>query len=232
MLVDRAIIIRRPTHELSKQYAQTCVESCEKVGLKWEFLDAVEGLEPLAAYHHVGVSKISCSPNKGNANCHASHILCWKRIIELDKCCIIFEHDALILANVSKLDIPDDTVVTLGNRVQERDGYQPIGNPDKVVRIKKSIGGHAYALTPKSATYLYDDAINKGITMGVDRWLFMQNACGLPLCMAEPPPCVCWDRPSTMPERRGRTYNAQVYSESKTDGWIKGIENAKLTRHG
>jgi len=230
MKVDRAIIIRREKdHEagrLSREYAQQCADSCDRFELPWEYLTAVEDLPQKEAYASVGVTKVMFKPNQGNSNCHSSHIKAWKRIVEIGRCCVIFEHDAILKSSLKELDIPDRTVVTLGNRILDESKYNPIGPPVDLVKIGRSIGGHSYALTPASARYLYDNAASEGVAMGVDNWLFMKNKCGLPLYIADPPPAVCWDRPSTMPERKGRTYNARNFPDTLTEKWKRGLKNA------
>ena len=42
--VDKAYIIRIKNHELSENLAKRCSDSCEKVGMPYEFWDAYNGL--------------------------------------------------------------------------------------------------------------------------------------------------------------------------------------------
>lgn len=200
MNISRALIIRRQGVELSEQYAAVCAQSCEQHGLPYEFIDAVQFLKPKEAYQSVGsFMKRQWSCEEGNACCHASHIKCWKRIIEIGKPCIILEHDALIVGDVTTVDIPDRGVVTFGYRVANKDDYKPPRPAEKLTKISKAVGVHACGLSPTTAKWLYDDATTNGVTMGVDRWLMMGPSSGLPLYVCDPPQAVCWMRESTMP---------------------------------
>lgn len=198
MLVDRGLIIRRDRVKISKEFAQDCADSCEKHNLPYEFIKAVEFLKPDEAFKSVGTFRTPNYNNTmGNCCCHSSMIKCWRRIIELQKTCLILEHDALIVGDVKTLDIPDMAVVTFGFRVKDIKHYKPIGPAEKLHKLNKSIGCHAYAITPKTAEWLVEDVEKNGVSVGVDRWLMMQTKSGLPLYACEPPQAVCWPRCST-----------------------------------
>lgn len=199
MKVDRALIIRGKDVPLSVEYANICAESCDQFNVPYEFIDAVYEQNGQRAYDLVG-AKIAkdWTFNNGNAGCHASMIKCWDRIVELGEPCIIMEHDALLVGDVRDVDIPDMSCVTFGFRVKNKDEYNPISKIKKLVKIKRSIGCHAYAITPKTAEWLLHNARVDGLTCGVDRWLMMGPRSGLPLYVSDPPQAVCWVRKSTM----------------------------------
>lgn len=231
MKIDRALIIRRLKVPISMEYAEMCAKSCEKHDLPYEFIEAVEFLECGDAFKSVGAfKKPSYSNTMGNCCCHASHIKSWKRIVEVDKPCIILEHDAVVKGDVRSIDIPDMATVTFGHRVANLDDYTPPGKLEKLVSIPKSVGVHACALTPKTANWLWEDARTNGVAVGVDRWLMMQRASKLPLYVAEPPQVVCWARVSTSNLDRTLEFNktprSQVtnYRESLTPGWYGGLK--------
>lgn len=231
MAIDRALIIRRPTHDLSKRYAAMCAESCDQHGLPWEYIDGVENLSCVEAFAEVGTKPVNGYTNTpGDCCCHASHILAWKRIVEIGKPCLILEHDAIVLGDVRTVDLPDMAVVTFGHRVRSRDQYRPPSQAETIVRIPRSVGVHACGLTPKTAQWLYEDAMQNGIGVGVDRWLMMKTMSGLPLYVCEPPQVVCWVRASTSHYARTKQYeNGGIpkvvnYPESFTPGWKKGLQ--------
>lgn len=236
MKIDRALIIRRQGVKLSQDYAAVTAESCEKHNLPYEFIDAIEFLECDDAFKKVGAFKSNIYNNSiGNCCCHASHILSWKRIVEIDKPCIILEHDAVILGDVRNIDIPDMAVVTFGHRVADINDYTPPNSIEKLVKVPRAIGVHACGLSPKTAKWLYEDAQKNGITIGVDRWLMMQRRSGLPLYVAEPPQAVCWARMSTMKmqttskakhidPKQSMKSQVQNYKEALTPGWFKGLK--------
>lgn len=228
--IDRALIIRREQVPLSMEYAEGCAKSCEKHGLPYEFITAVEFLPCDKAFASVGARKAPTYNNTmGNCCCHSSHIKCWRRIVEIDRPCLVLEHDALVLGDVRGIDIPDMAAVTFGHRVTTEDQYSPPRPIEKLVQINRAIGVHACALTPVTAKWLVDDVEKNPIKVGVDRWLMMQRASGLPLYVAEPPQVVCWARISTSNFERSKQFTngrSQVinYPEALTDGWREGLK--------
>lgn len=239
MKIDRALIIRRLKVALSMKYAEMCAKSCEEHGLPYEFIDAVEFLPCEEAFRSVGAKKSPEYKNsKGNCGCHASHIKAWKRIVELDKPCIILEHDAIVKGDVTNIDIPDMSVVTFGNRVSDKDEYEPPKPAEKLQKIERSVGVHACGLTPKTAKWLWENARDVGVSVGVDRWLMMERRSNLPLYICEPPQVVCWARTSTskfteadkskLDDRRKNT--VVNYAESLTRGWNDGLKWVKRGR--
>lgn len=229
-LIDRALIIRRPLVPLSHQYAEQCIDSCDLYGLPYEIVDGVEFLSCEQAFESVGVKKDpSYNNTMGNCCCHSSMIKCWRRIIELNKTCIILEHDALIVGDVTTLEIPDMAVVTFGFRVRRKDQYQPIHNDTKLVPLSRSVGCHAYAITPTTAAWLIEQAEVEGVKVGVDRYLMMERQSGLDLFACEPPQAVCWSRKSTslLTEQElaeGREgHNSSPANFEVTEGWKRGL---------
>lgn len=214
------------------EYAQICAESCEKYNLPYEFIDAIEFLECNDAFKSVGVKKDKTYKNRmGNCCCHASHIKCWKRIIELDETCIILEHDAIVKGNVCDIDIPDMVTTTFGHRIENLDDYEPPAPAEKLVRIKRSLGVHACALTPTTAKWLWKDARDNGVKIGIDQYLMMRPPTVLPLYVCEPPQVVCWERIATSKftkdDQTPYSNPATVFPESITEGWKKGQKNKK-----
>ena len=230
--IDRALIIRRQGIELSKEYAQQCAESCEEHNLPYEFIDAVEFLECQQAFESVGAKmKQNYKNTKGNCCCHSSHIKCWKRIIELNKPCIILEHDAIVKGDVRNIDIPDMAATTFGHRVTEKDQYKPIGPAKEFIEIPRAVGVHACALTPNTAKWLWEKARDEGVGVGVDRWLMMQRASKLPLYVCHPEQVVCWVRTSTSniqdknnQKKDSRRSSVQNYSQAFSPSWQKGCK--------
>lgn len=228
MKIDRALIIRRLQVPLSMEYAEVCAQSCKSYDLPYEFIDAVEFLECKEAFKSVGVKKDKHYNNRmGNCCCHSSHIKCWKRIIEIDKPCIILEHDAIVKGNVKDIDIPDMSTITFGHRVANIDDYNPPSPATSLVRIKRSLGVHACGLTPLSAKWLLNDAKNNGVKIGIDQYLMMRPPTVLPLYVCEPPQVVCWERITTSKftktKQEPSTNSAWTYDEAITPGWKNGL---------
>lgn len=230
MKIDRALIIRRLENEISMEYAEGCAESCKEHNLPHEFIDAVENVDCDTAFKSVGSFRQPRYKNtQGNCCCHSSHIKCWKRIIEIGKPCIILEHDAIVRGDVTNIDIPDMAVVTFGHRVISKDAYTPLKSIERLKPIKRAIGVHACGLTPVTTKWLWEDARDNGIGVGVDRWLMMNTSSGLPLYVAEPEQVVCWARVSTSNMQKtlkfkdtGRN-NVRNYPDAFSQYWDMGI---------
>ena len=235
MKIDRAIIIRRLQVPISIEYADMCARSCDDQNLKYEYMEAIEFLQPREAFKAVGAKKQKTYINRmGNCCAHASHIKCWKRIIEIGKPCIILEHDAIVKGNVKDIHIPNMSVVTFGHRVKNIDDYNPPAPASDLVRIKRSIGCHAYAITPQSAEWLWNDTLRTGIEKGLDQYLMMMVPTALPLYVCEPPQAVCLERISTSKFSNSNDINAddrqhpiKIFSQSITNGWKKGLKSKK-----
>lgn len=228
--ISKALIIRRLQVPISMEYAQFCAESCEQYNLPYEFINAVEFLECRQAFKSVGAKKDKTYKNRmGNCCCHASHIKCWKRIVELNQTCIILEHDAVVKGDVRNINIPDMVTTTFGHRVENLDDYTPPAPATEIVKIKKARGVHACALTPKTAKWLWEEARDNGVKIGIDQYLMMRPPTVLPLYVCEPPQVVCWERIATSKftkdDQTPYTNPAVVYPESITEGWKKGQKN-------
>ena len=197
--ISKALIIRRLGIQESKDYANMCADTCAKFSIPYEFIDGIEFMTSEDAMRAVGVwlhpDNVKKKVSQGNNNCHASHIKCWRRIIELDKPCVIFEHDVIAKGNICNVEIIDMAINIFGHRINDPTKYDPIGPIEEMVRIPQNIGGHAYGLTPTTAKWLVDDAEKNGVNINVDEWINLK--CGLPLYITDPPQVVCWPRMST-----------------------------------
>ena len=231
MKVDRAIIIRRLGVSESLEYAQMCADSCDKYGVPYEFLDGVEFMNSEDAIKSVGAwlhpENVRKKVSQGNNCCHASHIKSWRRIVEIGKPCLILEHDTFVKGDVCNIEIPDMTVVTFGHRIAHPDWYNPPNSITELIKIETQSGAHAYAVSPKTAQWLIDDAVTNGVNINVDEWLNLR--CGLPLYVAEPPQVVCWPRMSTREwikpeEKRLSPGSSWSFASSNTPGWTKGFK--------
>lgn len=234
MKVDRGLIIRLDKNQTSIDFAEKCADSCSENGLLYEFMDAVDKhffRDPQDIMKSVGYmltdkryNNIKKNPfGMGHIACHASMIKCWKRIVELNKCCIILEHDALVLGDVTTLDIPDMAVVTFGHIVPNEYYYKPPSPATKLVKLEKSAGCHAYAITPKTAKHLLNESL-KGINFCVDNYLMRGPSSGLPIYVCEPPQAVGVCAKSTILDT-DRVFDPTAYTKiSFTEGWVKGIK--------
>jgi hypothetical protein len=223
MKIDRALILRSTENETSLKYSEICAKTCETHNLPYEFIEGIYGLDCENAFKKVGAFKKPKYKNKdGHCCCHAAHIQCWQRIIEIDKPCIILEHDAYVLGDVRNIDIPNMAIVTFGHRVKNPNDYKPIKPAESLIKVERTMGVHACAMTPKTASWLVHDAKNNGIEIGNDAWL-MGGKSGLPLYVCEPPQVVCWVRNCTTNIKRGQGDLRNV-PESLSNSWKKGLQ--------
>lgn len=231
--IYKAIILVRKGLQLSQEYANYTIKSCEKYNLPYEILDAVEFLPCDQAYESVGTFiRTGYNADRPGICCnHASHIKFWKRVVEINKPCVILEHDTLVLGDVTKINIPDMAVVSMGNRVKLQDEYKPVSEATGIVPISKACGIHSYAITPKTAEHLVNET-KKGVLTDADLYLMLHTkkelTSQLPLYMCEPPQVVAWARTSTIKmqkDEKKETYSDIFnYLESCTPGWYDGLQ--------
>lgn len=227
MKIDRALIIRMKDNPISVRYARDCANSCKEHRLEFEYIDAIDKKDysnSRQAFAAVGAFPTGeYSASLGNSCCHASMIKCWKRIVELQAPCIILEHDAIVVGDVTSLDIPDMAVVTFGHRVSHKKEYIPPRPAERLIEVPRAIGVHACGLSPVTAKWLLDDAIQNGVSLGVDRYLIMQRKSGLPLYVCDPPQAVCWVRESTI--RPAAKKDLINFKEALTSSWYEGLSD-------
>lgn len=247
--VDRGLIIRRQENLRSEEYAKMCADSLDTCNMKFEYIDAVQNVPYEQAAKEAGLEynqeihdrskdlKDSIYHHKecmemGNSCCTASHVKAWRRIVEIDKPCAILEHDAIVLKNFRNFEIPDDYLVHLGPRMRDLKRYVPKSRVRAMIGIPQAIGTHAYAVTPKTAQKLIDGMEEHGMVYGVDHYLFLSNASGIPIAAPDPYPAICWSRESTMadtiennPGFRGvwQGQNDQNVPAQITPGLVEGL---------
>jgi len=207
-------IILRHNNPLSHEYAAKCAESCDKVGIEWEYFNGYSNMTGKAAWMKTGI------PMKFNeeyrymaddemldahkANCaSAGHGGIWKKIAEHSKheSFIILEHDGLLL-NPVDIDIPDYKICVLGYKMKDPENYNhaAAGSPTDLIDIDGHEGAHAYAITKNTAKVLVAEIEGLGVLGAVDNAYFIrgQRRTRVPLCIASPPPAVGWLRESTI----------------------------------
>ena len=212
MKIDRFIIIRRDSNQISKNYARLAAESIAQNHHDFEFLDAVENVSMADAAAACGMhlNEANAKSNKdsyvyrpeaqemGNYCCTASHINAWRRILEIGKPCVVFEHDAVLLKNVGTLQIEPERLYHLGPRMRDLKTYTPKGRPNNVIQVPQAIGTHAYAIHPETAESMLREIKRDGFMFNIDTYLFINNLSKRPIFVADPPPASCFSRESTM----------------------------------
>lgn len=206
----KAYILRINT-DLSKEYAQACADSCDAVGLEWEYHQGFQNMTGKAGWCMTGIrmkfyESIRYLPNptpaqKANA-CSAGHGAIWKKIADgPDDVGIVLEHDALML-HKPDIEIPDGVIAVLGYKLTDPENYDHItaGPPQELIRIDGHEGAHAYAMTKRTAQFLVHEIEQRGVLGAVDNAYFIrgQRRTQVPLVLVSPTPAIGWLRESTI----------------------------------
>jgi len=207
MIPTKAHILKIDT-PLSNEYAKVCSDSCDKVGLKWEYFNGFTNKSIVDAWASSGVYVPMINamhgqyPQPNNVQCcTAGHAAIWKKIAEGDEAAIVLEHDAVMLQPVD-IHIPDDIIAVLGYKLKDISRYDHVkaGKPRQLLSINGHEGAHAYAMTPKTAQHLIDEIGQRGILGNVDNAYFIrgQRSTAVPLAIMDPTPAIGWLRESTL----------------------------------
>ena len=207
---SKAYILKIDT-PISNEYAKTCSDSCDKVGLKWEYFKGFQNMSGRMAFNKLSINNLpkeqySYIENPlSHQKAHlatAGHFAIWQIIAEgPDEAAVVLEHDAIMLQPIT-IDIPDNQIVVLGYKVQNPSRYDHIkaGPPKELIPIQGHEGAHAYAITRKMAKFLINEIEQKGIRSAIDNDYFIrgQRKTSAPLSIASPTPAMGWLRESTI----------------------------------
>ena len=210
MKASKAYILKIDT-PVSNEYAKTCSDSCDKVGLKWEYFNGFQNMTGKMAFGQLGIPNLPTEPYQHlqqTAPAHkamcatAGHFGIWKKITEgTDEAAVILEHDAIMLQPVT-IDIPEKKIVVLGYKLGDpsRYNHEAAGPPEELIDINGHEGAHAYAITKSTAQFLINEIGTKGIRSAIDNDYFIrgQRRTAIPLAIASPTPAMAWLRESTI----------------------------------
>ena len=204
MRPQKAYIIRISS-DISRKYADDAADSCDRIGLPYEFVEGVENktayeawtqcglpIKMLGVYKTHKIDKAACAT--------VSHAMTWSKIAKRKETAIVLEHDALMLQPVS-IDIPDNTIVTLGYKLKDPSQYNHVkaGPPTNIVPINGHEGAHAYAITTTTANALLAELNTNGVSLPIDNMFFLKmRRSKIPLTIADPTPAIGWVRESTI----------------------------------
>lgn len=218
--------ILRIDDETSKEYAKVCAESCNRVGLEWEYFQGFQNMSGADAWSQTGINITKSegrpfkrtriptfienpTPGQKAECCSAGHAAIWKRISESDlDVGVVLEHDALMLQPINELNFPLDTITVLGYKLPNPSVYNhdSAGPPKEFLPIDGHEGAHAYAITKQTAELMVSEIEYKGRLGCVDNSYFIrrQRKTFLPLCIASPTPAIGWLRDSTIWNKSSR----------------------------
>ncbi len=198
---------------ISEKYAEVAADSCDAIGLKWQYFNGYQNMSGIDAWGLTGVKmkwippvrpEIIADPSDAQKAhcCSASHGEIWRLIAEgKDEAVIVLEHDAIMLHPVD-IDIPENEIVALGYKITDPEKYDHVraGPPEKLVAINGHHGAHAYAITKKTAQFLVNEIEAFGILGAVDNAYFMQGQrrTAAKLSITSPIAALGWLRESTI----------------------------------
>lgn len=210
MKATKAYILKIDT-PISHEYAKICSDSCDNVGLNWEYFQGWQNMSGKMAWCKTGIKMKfneeyryieNPSTSQKAECCSAGHGAIWKRIAEgTDEAAIILEHDAIMLHNID-INIPENAIVVLGYKDKDPAKYNYIkaGPPTEIINLDGHEGAHAYAITKKTAQFLISEIEERGLIGCVDNAYFIkkQRKTKIPLMIASPTPAIGWLRDSTI----------------------------------
>lgn len=164
MRIGKAYILRidNPT---SIEYSKTAAESCERVGLPYEFFEGFNAQTLKQEKKNVWDEVKKEIPilkfgnrNDGGSCATAGHFMIWKKILDNKECAVILEHDAIML-HKPELEIFDNEITVLGYKCRDPENYDHVkaGPPKEIIMRKKHGGAHAYAMTYRTAENLLNE---------------------------------------------------------------------------
>jgi hypothetical protein len=176
MQVEKAYIIRIVGHERSEEKAKRGAESCDKVGMPWQYWDAYNGLEnPIQPpEHHNDVMRLIKVTDhyltRGEVACALSHISLWNKCVQLDQPIVVLEHDA-VMVNPYLRHAVFNSIAYLGGHEQVNGGWQILPTPPHASEGPNYhfiCRAHAYAVDPAVAKNLLAHVIKYGICAPLD----------------------------------------------------------------
>lgn len=211
--------ILKTNNNISDTYARQAADSCNSVGLYWEYFVGYDHLPGGEAWSNTGIQNANWNEShiddvqkreknqstiNGAACCSAGHAAIWKKVAEgKHDSVVILEHDAVMLHRI-EVDVPDNFIVALGYRVANISDYdyKSAGAPTKITNIVCHKGSHAYAITKKTAQSLVKEIENKGILGVIDNAYFLRTrTTDMPIAIMDPTPAAGLVRESTIQSR-------------------------------
>jgi glycosyl transferase family 25 len=174
--ISGAYIIKIKGHKISESLAKRCADSCDKVGMKYQYWDAFDGtkdgihppenLNPFMkmvkiADHFLTRSEVACA---------LSHISLWAKCVEDDVPLVVLEHDAIMVA-----PYPEHTMYNsisyLGCIEQAKENWRVVPTPPHGSMGKNyhfMCRAHSYSIDPAVAKNMLAHVLKYGINSSLD----------------------------------------------------------------
>jgi len=176
MQVEKAYIIRIAGHERSEEKAKRGAESCDKVGMPWQYWDAYNGVEkPIQPpEHHNDVMRLIKVTDhyltRSEVACALSHISLWNKCVQIDQPIVVLEHDAIMVSPYLHHAVYN-SIAYLGGHEQVDDGWKVLPTPPHSAEGPNYhfiCRAHAYAIDPAVAKNLLAHVVKYGISAPLD----------------------------------------------------------------
>ena len=225
----KAYIIRLSKNQKSVEYAKQTANSCDVLGINWEYFEGYDHLSvaDLIKTSGLKVWSYTFDMSDGGASASFSHFKLWEKIRDNKETAIILEHDALMLHNLD-LEIPDNTIVNLGYKVSKYQSYdyKKAGSPKEIISIPRHAGAHAYAITYNTADFLLKELEKIGFYYTIDAAYFLPPrnlaASSINMAITNPVCAVGWLRDSTI-DSKSSNFNFEMI-----DSFIKNFKPVEL----
>ena len=225
----KAYIIRLSKNQKSVEYAKHTADSCDALGIQWEYFEGYDHLSVAELIKNSGLKiwSYTFDMSDGAASASFSHFKLWEKIRDNKETAIILEHDALMLHNLD-LHIPDNTIVNLGYKVSKYQSYdyRNAGSPKSIVSIPRHAGAHAYAITYNTANFLIKELEKIGFYYAIDAAYFLPPreiaASAVNMAITDPVCAVGWLRDSTI-DSKSSNFNYQMI-----ESFIKNFKPVEL----
>lgn len=226
---EKAYIIRTRDPR-SITYSEVCAESCDRVGMPYEFWEGHYYKTPDELWtNDLYVTTYLPTMVPPAASCTATHYDIWKRIVDNNECAIILEHDAVMLHSVD-IEIPDGVICALGYKFTDITVYDHVsaGPPKEIISIDSHQGAHSYCITAKTAQMMLEELKQSGSLVAIDNSHFNRDddkySSKIELAIVSPTPCIGWLRESTIWADGALEMNAPLIDSFK-QYYIQPIHN-------
>jgi GR25 family glycosyltransferase involved in LPS biosynthesis len=195
--IDKAYILYIDEPK-SVEWAQECATSCEEHRVPFELFKGFKGLSTDELTYKTGW--VCGRPGLEDAdkqyvreyNAALGHIRIWEKIAAGDHPCAILEHDAIVKADFTHLDMVGD-VMFLGPRVNNRNDYEfpEWEGPVTIKPTRRFEGLHAYVISPLAARFLLDKVKDMRRILPSEAMLSVRNPFDMDLRVVDPPFVLC-----------------------------------------
>jgi len=174
--VSGAYIIRLKGHELSESLAKRCADSCDKVGMKYQYWDAFDGTKdginpPENLNPFMRMVKISDHfLTRSEVACALSHISLWAKCVEDDMPLVVLEHDAIMVAPYREHTMYN-SICYLGCKEQVKQNWRVAPTPphgSMGPNYHFLLRAHSYSIDPAVAKNMLAHVLKYGINSSLD----------------------------------------------------------------